>query len=351
VSPNAETTFQRKQRIAGADAQLPDALQDVSNLVLKPLVPFATTQRLLVVADGALQYLPFGMLPMATPDGTSKPLIADFEVVTMPSASAIAIQRAQLNGRPRAPNGVAVIADPVFDTTDSRMMSRAAVVRSGAEDTTGSARILEHLQLPRKNASSTSSLTIPRLPYTRDEADAILAAAAGQNNLSAIGFDATKEKVVSDNLGSYRIVHFATHGFLDSERPSLSAVVLSLVDRTGKPQDGILRAHDLYNLNLPVDLVVLSSCQSGLGKDIRGEGLFGLTQGLMYAGAARVIVSLWSVSDKATAALMGHLYREMLGSGKSPAAALRAAQLATMRETGWENPYYWAAFSVQGDWQ
>ena len=346
-SVKGETMLQGQQRIAAADKDLSAALGQLSDLVLKPLVAFAKTPRMLIVADGALQYIPFGMLPVTAADGTAKPLISDFEVVAMPSASAIAIQRAQLKGRPRAPNGVAVIADPVFDSTDARMTARTAAVRNLAADSDGSTRILEHLQLP----STSSSLSIPRLPYTRDEANAILATASGRKNLSALGFDATKDKVTGNALSSYRIVHFATHGFLDSERPSLSAVVLSLVDRNGKARDGILRAHELYNLNLPADLVVLSACQTGLGKDIRGEGLVGLTQGLMYAGAARVIVSLWSVSDKATASLMGDLYREMLTKGQSPAAALRSAQLAVMQQKGWENPYYWAAFTVQGDWQ
>ena len=152
-------------------------------------------------------------------------------------------------------------------------------------------------------------------------------------------------------MSKYRYVHFATHGFIDSERPDLSAIVLSLVDEQGKPQDGFLRAHDIYNLNLPAELVVLSACETGLGKQIKGEGLVGLTQGFMYAGARRVVVSLWSVNDKATADLMARFYRGMLREKKTPAAALRGAQVEMSRQRQWQSPYYWAAFTLQGEWR
>jgi CHAT domain-containing protein len=193
--------------------------------------------------------------------------------------------------------------------------------------------------------------SIARLRFTDDEAKAILATAQGRQNLAAIGFDATKAAATDAGLGTYRYLHFATHGFLDTARPSLSAIALSLVNRDGAAQEGFLRAHELYNLNLSADLVVLSACQTGLGKEIRGEGLIGLTRAFMYAGAARVIVSLWSVSDRATAQLMGRLYREMLRDGKTPSASLRAAQLALRTDTRWQHPYYWAAFTIQGDWK
>jgi CHAT domain-containing protein len=126
--------------------------------------------------------------------------------------------------------------------------------------------------------------------------------------------------------------------------------VFSLVDREGKDQDGFLPALEVYNLKLPVDLVVLSGCRTGLGKDVKGEGLVGLTRGFMYAGAARVLVSLWDVDDEATAALMTRFYEGMLGKRHlSPAAALRAAQISIAKEERWRSPYYWAAFVLQGE--
>ena len=124
-----------------------------------------------------------------------------------------------------------------------------------------------------------------------------------------------------------------------------------MFDKEGKPQDGFLRTHDIYNLKLPAELVVLSACETGLGKEVTGEGLDGLTRAFMYAGARRVVVSLWNVNDKATAVLMQRLYTEMLRNNKTPAAALRAAQIEMLRTRQWQSPYFWAAFVMQGEWK
>jgi len=169
-------------------------------------------------------------------------------------------------------------------------------------------------------------------------------------NLKAVDFRANRTLAISDELSKFRYVHFATHGYLDSARPDLSAIVLSLVDQEGKPQDGFLRSHDVFNLKLPAELVVLSACETGLGKDVRGEGLVGLTRGFMYAGARRVIVSLWNVNDKATASLMQRVYAGILKTNKTPASSLRAAQIEMWRQKQWQSPYYWAAFVMQGEW-
>jgi CHAT domain-containing protein len=128
-------------------------------------------------------------------------------------------------------------------------------------------------------------------------------------------------------------------------------LVLSLFDEQGKRQDGFLRLHDIYNLNLPADLVVLSACNTGLGKDVRGEGLVGIVRGFMYAGAARVVASLWKVDDEATAELMKRFYQQMLQERKTPAAALRAAQIGMSQQKRWHSPYNWAAFVLQGEWK
>ncbi len=147
------------------------------------------------------------------------------------------------------------------------------------------------------------------------------------------------------------MVHFATHGILNSQHPELSGVVLSLFDETGKPQNGFLRLHDIFNLKLPAELVVLSACETGLGEDIKGEGLIGLTRGFMYAGSPRVVVSLWSVDDQATSELMKKFYSFMLQDGLKPAAALRAAQVEMWRNPSYQSPYFWAAFTLQGEWK
>jgi CHAT domain-containing protein len=326
---------------------------------------------LVVVADGALQYVPFAALPspsivtsqlsvterktetkkrLTTDNGPrtmDKPLAFDHEVVSLPSVSALAVQRAGLAGRKPAPNGVAVIADPVFSLSDERFKPNLKTTAQPLDqtDANASTRIIEHL------ADDSGSLVIRRLQFTRQEAERILAVAPGESNLKALDFKANRTTATSGDLSKYRYVHFATHGYLDSERPDLSAVVLSLVDEQGKPQDGFLRAREIYNLNLPAELVVLSACQTGLGKEIKGEGLVGLTRGFMYAGARRVVVSLWNVNDKATAELMQRFYRKMLRDKQSPAASLRAAQVEMWQQRQWHLPYYWAAFVLQGEWK
>ncbi|MCA1631783.1 MAG: CHAT domain-containing protein, partial [Acidobacteria bacterium] len=186
-------------------------------------------------------------------------------------------------------------------------------------------------------------------------AQAILAVAQGSQSMMAVDFRASRTLVTSSELAQYRVVHFATHGILNSEHPELSGVVLSLVDEQGRPTDGFLRMHEIYNLKFPADLIVLSACQTALGKEIRGEGLVGLTRGFMYAGAPRVMASLWKVDDAATAELMRRFYQSMLKGGLPPAAALRAAQKGMLEQKGlqerWRDPYFWAAFQLQGEWK
>ena len=169
--------------------------------------------------------------------------------------------------------------------------------------------------------------------------------------MAALDFDANRSTALSPELSQYRFVHFATHGLINSEHPELSGLVFSLVDPNGKQQDGFLQLKDIYDLNLPADLVVLSACETGLGKEINGEGLIGLTRGFMYAGATRVVASLWNVSDVATAQLMANFYSAMEKEHLPPAAALRSAQISMWKQRRWNSPYFWAAFQIQGDWK
>lgn len=126
--------------------------------------------------------------------------------------------------------------------------------------------------------------------------------------------------------------------------------MLSLYDKGRKSTPGFLQLNDIFNLDLPAELVVLSACQTGIGEEIRGEGLVSLTRGFMYAGAKRVVVSLWSVEDNSTAELMENYYRKMLETDKNPVEAMRKVQLEMLSSDNWKAPYYWALFVVQGEW-
>ncbi|HET6668678.1 MAG TPA: CHAT domain-containing protein [Pyrinomonadaceae bacterium] len=349
-SVSGETVSQKEKRIVAADAKLPAASAELSRLILGPVATELQGKRLVIVAEGALQFIPFAALPAphttdATTSNQYRALILDHEMISLPSASAFAVQRKNLIHRKPAVKALAVIADPVFSLSDDRFRNRGR--KNGPRRNAGEpaySRSIEHL------AGEDSKLKIKRLPFTRQEADRIFAVSPQPGNLKATDFKANRSIATGPELSKYRYVHFATHGYLDSERPDLSAIVLSLVDQTGQPEDGFLRAHEIFNLTLPAELVVLSACQTGLGKEIKGEGLVGLTQGFMYAGARRVVVSLWNVNDKATADLMQRFYYGMLKEQQSPSAALRKAQAEMSHQTQWQQPYYWAAFVLQGEW-
>jgi CHAT domain-containing protein len=310
------------------------------------------------VSDGALQYIPFAVLPRPGQQeiggGAGEPLMVQSEIVNIPSASMVLELRGNFNDRQPARKALAVLADPVFDDQDPRVSTRQQVSRSQnpTEVSSHNRNLPKDLERSLADAGSTGQgWKIPRLPFSRREAEAITADAAPGNRLEAIDFQASRATAMSPQLAEYRVVHFATHGVLDSRTPALSGIILSLVDQHGRPQDGFLRLWDIYNLHLPADLVVLSACQTALGKEIKGEGIVGLTRGFMYAGAARVMASLWQVDDVATAELMSQFYQRFLKKNMSPASALRAAQVSLWKQKRWHDPYFWGAFQLQGEWK
>jgi CHAT domain-containing protein/Tfp pilus assembly protein PilF len=318
----------------------------LSQMVLGPVAQLLKGKRLVIVADGALQFIPFAALP--TPGGSEVPLIVNNEVVNLPSASVLAELRREEAGRAKPSKTVAIFADPVFDATDERL-GRGVVEQARPNSVFVRAdlrRSTQDLGLTRGGRPYLS-----RLLYTRNEAEAVMAVAPPGKAMLALDFEANRRTATSAALAKYRVIHFATHGILNDQHPELSGLVLSLVDKNGKPQDGFLNLQDIYNLKLPVELVVLSGCQTGLGEQINGEGLIGLTRGFMYAGASRVVASLWSVSDIATATLMARFYRAMEQDRMRPAAALRAAQIQMWKDKQWTSPYYWAAFQIEGEWR
>jgi CHAT domain-containing protein/Tfp pilus assembly protein PilF len=372
-----ETEVQRYRRLARADAAYTQSAAELSRMILAPVAQQIEGKRLLVIADGALHYIPFAALPAPEAARLPKhlkqaPLALHHEIVNLPSASVLAVLRERQARRQPAPKAVAVLADPVF-ASDDRRVKHIYVARTAqrAGQAPGQPKPQEtdrqkdrpsdfpdsSLELLTRSASdigltrSGATLRLPRLVFTRREAEAIMEVTPKGLGLRAVDFDASRELAASQELARYRIVHFATHGLLDSEHPELSGLVLSLVDERGRSQDGFMQLQDIYNLDLPADLVVLSACETGLGKEISGEGLIGLTRGFMYAGATRVVSTLWKVNDFATAKLMKAFYKSMEQEGKRPAQALREAQLSMIQDRRWSAPYYWAGFTIQGEWK
>lgn len=345
--PN-ETYPQRTARFKTADAAAEKLLAEVSRTLISPVAAQIQNKRLLIVASGILHYLPFAALSNAkvartvgtgkqTP-ATSSFLIETNEIIYLPSASVLPLLRENKNRQKQPKNLIAILADPVFSADDSRLKPDS---KSNPVPVMSEARII----LPNLRSD------FSRLEESRKEASAISELALSGERFLALDFAANLSAVTSENLRSSRIVHLATHGTVNSQFPELSSIVLSLVNEKGKPQEGLLRLQDVYNLRLDADLVVLSACETALGKEIKGEGIIGLTRGFMYAGAPSVVASLWKVEDSATAELMMRFYRRMLKEKLPPSAALREAQIAMLKEVNTAHPFFWAGFTLQGDWK
>jgi CHAT domain-containing protein len=321
-------------------------------MILSPANEQLKQQRLLVAGDGILQYIPFSALPIPPADGmvnrenlaaSTKPLLVNHEVVNLPSASVLALIRQRQGNRNPAPRQLAVFADPVLNLEDKRF-----VTKSGQG--TSQFQIFSSGTIPSTNLSDIVQL-YPRLEGFRRSAERILALVPESERRQLFDFDASLQNATSPELQQYRIVHFETHGVLDNKNPEKSGVILSTANRDGELQMGLLSPNIVFNMHLPADLIVLSGCRTGLGKQIKGEGLTGLTSSFMYAGAERVVVSLWSVEDRATSELMTRFYQAMLQERLPAAQALRKAQLSMLQEPQWQLPYYWAAFTLQGEWK
>jgi CHAT domain-containing protein len=333
---------------AETEGELTRALRELSRMVLAPVAAELDGRRVIVVADGALNYIPFQALPSPS---SGEPLIAGCEVVNAPSASILGELRQETARRRPAAKLLAAFGDPVFGSN---------YAQSKAADGGGQVAALRPAEVERWRQSlrdielkgdSLDPSAVPPLFYARHELANLREVAAGEEAFVATGFAATRERLLGADLTQYAILHFATHGLLDPRRPEYSGLVLSTVNDAGQAQDGFVTLQDIYGLRAPVDLVVLSACQTALGKEVRGEGLVGLTRGFMYAGASSVVASLWKVDDEATSELMKLFYTNMLRGGQTPAEALRAAQNSIRQQPQWRSPYYWAAFTLQGEYR
>jgi CHAT domain-containing protein len=314
-------------------------------------------KRLLLVADGALNYVPFEVLLKSGQSGdysTLEYLVKSNEIIYSPSASvvgAIKQQRTKATGR-----GILVVADPVFNSNDARA-KKATTAAVATEETRGLGIQSALSDVAGESAMAATAsvkmegLPLARLAGTRIEAEQIskLAKTSGAQADVWLDLDASEDNIATRDISKYRIIHVATHGLLNAERPQFTGIVLSLVGN--KNGDGFLRTDEVFNLKLGSPLVMLSACETGLGKEKRGEGVMGLTRAFMYAGAPTVGVSLWSVADKSTADLMTDFYRRLLAGGDVPtSSALREAQLAMISGKKYSAPFYWAPFVLVGDW-
>jgi CHAT domain-containing protein/tetratricopeptide (TPR) repeat protein len=331
------------------------AFAAASNALYKAAVEPAANvigdKRLLIVADGALNYIPFEAL-VKTTDGADYSslnyLIKTNEVVYSPSASVVAAIRQQ--SAPSTSKRLLLIADPIFRADDPRL-GGMAVQTSGEARGLGLGLASAVSDVAGTGGQTPVGMQLARLAGTRVEAQEIakIASAGGGQPDVWTDLTASEDNVRSRDVSNYRVVHIATHGLLDAERPQFTGVVLSLVgNKTG---DGFLRTDEIFNLKIGNSLVMLSACETGLGKEKRGEGVIGLTRAFMYAGAPTVGVSLWSVADKSTAELMTDFYRRLLANSAPPSTAMRDAQLAMINGKKYSAPFYWAPFVLVGEWK
>jgi CHAT domain-containing protein/tetratricopeptide (TPR) repeat protein len=290
--------------------------------VIGPAAPYLRDgARLLIVPDGELHNVPFEAL---LTDGGGRSyqdlpyLLRRHPVAYVQSASVMCTLRDQRHSpAQREQKDLIAFGDPVF---------------------------------PGTGGSDTAAGEVPRLPYTGVEVNDIAKLFPPGRADVFVREDASEERVkLKGLLAGYRFVHFATHGVVNEQRPDVSAVLLSA--SPSSREDGYLRSSEIFNLQIPADLVVLSACRTGMGKMSPGEGLIGLTRAFMYAGTPSVVVSLWSVADVSTSVLMQKFYECMTARGLDKAEALRQAKLSLCQGSTYAHPFYWAPFIIVGDWK
>lgn len=325
-----------------------DEMFQLSAILLKPVREQLKDKRLVIVPDGVLSYIAISALP--DPGDHRKknadcyvPILNSHEVIFVPSVTVLSMQRAAYSNRAQTRKAITVFADPVYDKNDIRLKG----ITIDSVRPVSSTNILAIQQ----NQAGARLYAPDRLAATGHEASAIVSQGGLWKIETFLGFDANRKNFLLRASAGARVLHIAAHGTVDSERPRLSGVVLSQYGDSGEIQDGYLRLQDIFTMKLSSGLVVLSGCETALGKEIRGEGSQGLARGFMYAGAKTVIGSLWRVDDAATATFMQHFYNGLINLDQRPTMALRFAKLQLAQDQRWRNPYYWAGFVFQGDWQ
>lgn len=326
---------QMRKRVADADARYAPLAGELSDVLLGPVSDKLTGKRIIVVPDGKLHYFGISALPLPNSE-SDEPVLLTNEVVYQPSAQTLSLLTKFRSRAVDAPDrDLLVFSDPVFSSDDVRLAGTEPP-HVARQDVTLNLRFAE------------SHEGLQRLPASGKEAETIRNIVGGRGTDIFTGFGATRDQLLGANLSDYKIIHLATHGLINQERPELSAVVLSRFDENGQRRDESVRLQDIYAMKLNADLVVLSACQTAAGKEIKGEGVMGLNSAFLQAGAHSVVASLWQVDDNATNLLMKEFYRGM-ANGLSVSAALREAQLALYRDPQFRSPFFWAAFTLQGD--
>lgn len=334
-----EEKVDRDIRIKKADENYPIISQELSNLILKPL-NLNETKKLIIIPDGSLHYIPFNVL--ADPNArVFTPLVVNYEVSCLPSFTSLSILRTVQ--RPATLKTAIVISDPVFSINDPRLQ--------GTKGKIGDEEIAHRRTIFDRATSGSEKLTkLPRLIHTLEESNSIKALVEPNLFSEKTGFAANSSVVKDDKNRNHRIWHFATHATVNSENPELSGLVLSLFDSQGGSTQGFISLSQIFSLKFPCELVFLSACDTGLGQEMKGEGLVGFTQGFMFAGAKRVITTKWSINDKASSELVSIFYQKLLKERKTYVASLREAQLEIMVKPRLSSPYYWASFVLQGEY-
>jgi len=301
-----------------------------------------SNKRLIIVPDGKLHYFPIAALPF--PNSTDNlPILLTNETIYEPSAATLALLMRNGKKISAAPKNLLVFSDPIFSNQDARIVATADI----KDETRPEIGLLRAEKF--RLAESLASLV--RLNASQDEADAIMQIIGDSESIALSGAAATRERALDASIADYKIIHFATHGFIKEERPELSGIVLSQVDEAGQSRNGVVRLQDIYAMNLLADAVVLSACNTGIGKEVKGEGLLSLNNAFLQTGAKSVVSSLWKVEDYAARELMKNFYRELTSGTVTTAEALRRAQIKLRQNPQYKSPFYWAAFTVQGDFQ
>lgn len=325
-------------RMIDAEKNFSVVSKELSNLLFGQIAGKLAKNRLIIVPDGELHYFPVAALP--NPESANdEPILLTNETIYAPSAQTLLVLTKNRRQSAQNAKNLLIFSDPIFTLDDARFSSENQSTAKSEQVKTENFRFVESLN------------NLPRLAASNDESEEIKKIVGESETDSFSGFAATRENLLNLKTENYRIVHFATHGLTDEKRPELSGIVFSRFSENGQKLDEFFRIQDIYALNLNADLVVLSACETGTGKEVRGEGLMSLNNAFLQTGAKTVMASLWKVEDGATLELMKHFYEAMASEKLTPSQSLRQAQIKLRDNPRYRSPFYWAAFTVQGDFK